>query len=378
MWGMGAWAAHRRRMLIGLATALLIMIAAVAVVASGALLTAKPTRALLISVRVDGQRIHISPKGATVREALAKAGRVPRNGRLLAVVSHTVLDPNAYPAVLMLNKMPVTAEHHVRDGDRIVVLEPADAVEETARREVPIPYPDQDKVASGAYAPGTDGLAEEIYGVVSGEVASRTVLREPTPPRPIVRPAPLGASTVVTLTFDDGPDPTWTPKVLDILARYNIRAVFCMVGRYARVNASVARAVAEQGHVLCNHTENHASLDRLSADGVRSEIEAAKASISDATGQRPGYFRFPYGRSSPTALAVVAQEGLTVLSWTVDPADYTRPGTAAIVQRVVSAARPGSIVLMHDGGGDRSQTVEALPTIIESLRSAGYTLGVNR
>ncbi len=362
---------------MGVAIALVIMIAAIAVVASGALLTSAPAHALRITVRVDRQRIHLPAKGATVGEALAKVGRVPRNGQLLAVVSHTVLDPNAYPAVLMLNKLPVSAAHRVRDGDAIVVLEPADAVEETARREVPIPYPDQDKVASGAYAPGTDGLAEEIYGVVSGEVASRTVLREPIPPQPIARPAPLGGGTLITLTFDDGPDPTWTPKVLDVLARYNVRAVFCMVGRYARANAAVARAVVEHGHVLCNHTENHASLDRLSADGVRSEIEAANSSISGATGQRPGYFRFPYGRSSPTALAIVAQEGLTVLPWTVDPADYTRPGTAAIVQRVVSAARAGSIVLMHDGGGDRSQTVEALPTIIESLRAAGYALGTS-
>jgi peptidoglycan-N-acetylglucosamine deacetylase len=190
-----------------------------------------------------------------------------------------------------------------------------------------------------------------------------------------VKVATVNAGSSVFLTFDDGPDPTFTPQVLDVLAKHGVKATFCMVGKYAKANPGLVQRVVAEGHALCNHTQNHASLDTLSADGVESEIASAQASISGAGGRAPGVFRIPYGRSSATVQAVAAKLGLSILGWNVDPSDYTRPGTDQIVARVSAALRPGAIVLMHDGGGDRSQTVAALDRLIPMMKAAGYSFG---
>ena len=188
-------------------------------------------------------------------------------------------------------------------------------------------------------------------------------------------PATVSAGSAVFLTFDDGPDPTWTLRVLDVLRSAGVKATFCMIGRNVRAYPDIARRVVAEGHALCNHTDSHARLDTLSAGAIEAEITMAGNSIEAATGVRPTLFRFPYGRTSPTASGIVGRLGLRVVPWNVDPSDYTRPGTDTIIARVARTVKPGSIVLMHDGGGDRSQTVAALTSLITSLRAAGYNFG---
>jgi peptidoglycan/xylan/chitin deacetylase (PgdA/CDA1 family) len=329
---------------------------------------------LSIAVRVNHLPMRLGPTHATLGAALAHAGIVPYDGVLRSVGTSTVLDPFYDRAVVTVDGAAVSMDARLRQHAQVVVHNGIDAVEPTETRTVPIPYPNQDKVALG-WLPGAEGLAEEVFGTISGEVVSRRVIREPVAAREQVLPATVSAGSAVFLTFDDGPDPTWTPRVLDILRAAGIKATFCMIGRYVRAYPDIARRVVAEGHTLCNHTENHASLDRLSAAGVEAEIQTAGDSIQAATGVRPTLFRFPYGRTSPTAYGVVARLGLRVLGWNVDPADYTRPGTDTIITRVAQAVKPGSIVLFHDGGGDRSQTVAAVTALIASLRAAGYNFG---
>ena len=217
-----------------------------------------------------------------------------------------------------------------------------------------------------------------------GSPAGRSPATSPSPTRTANRTTARGhgpfntmtttGSRSVALTFDDGPGP-YTDDILDLLARYHVHATFCIIGRQVAGHAAQIRRIVAEGHTLCNHTDSHASLDRLGAGAIEAEIQNAGDSIQAATGVRPAVFRFPYGRTSPTAYGVVARLGLRVLGWTVDPADYTRPGTDAIITRVAQAVKPGSIVLFHDGGGDRSQTVAAATALITSLRAAGYSFG---
>lgn len=327
-----------------------------------------------LTVVVAGAPTRLPVKHATAAKALARVGIVPRDGVLRAAATGAVVDPLYDHGYVLVNGRPASMDTRLKQGWRVDVHDGTDAVEAVATREVVLPYDNQDKAGQPGWLPGSEGLAEETYGEVSGEVVSRTVLKAPVAALE-VRVATVSAGSSVFLTFDDGPDPTWTPQVLDVLAKHGVKATFCMVGRYAKANPGLVQRVVAEGHTLCNHTQNHAALDALPADGVETEIATAQASISGAAGTAPAVFRIPYGRGSATVSAVAGKLGLSILGWNVDPSDYTRPGTDQIVARVSQAMRPGAIVLMHDGGGDRSQTVAALDRLIPMLKAAGYSFG---
>jgi peptidoglycan/xylan/chitin deacetylase (PgdA/CDA1 family) len=177
---------------------------------------------------------------------------------------------------------------------------------------------------------------------------------------------------VIALTIDDGPSPVYTPQVLAILARYKVRAAFSMIGQNVSYYPGVAREVAAAGHMIVNHTWDHANLARLSAVSTRTEIDRAAAAIHAATGTVPRMFRAPYGTWTTAALDYCGTQGLTPLDWSVDPRDWARPGVDAIVNTIMTSTRTGSIILEHDGGGDRSQTVAALRTVVPRLLDEGY------
>jgi peptidoglycan/xylan/chitin deacetylase (PgdA/CDA1 family) len=177
---------------------------------------------------------------------------------------------------------------------------------------------------------------------------------------------------VVALTIDDGPSPVYTPQILRILRQYQITASFSMIGQSAAAFPGIAREVAAAGHMIVNHTWNHYNLGYLPAVAVQDEISQATDAIHAATGERPRMFRAPYGVWPPAVFSYCAQAGLTPLAWSVDPRDWSRPGTRAIVRDILSDTRTGSIILEHDGGGNRSQTVTALKTWLPRLLDKGY------
>jgi peptidoglycan-N-acetylglucosamine deacetylase len=177
---------------------------------------------------------------------------------------------------------------------------------------------------------------------------------------------------VVALTIDDGPSPVYTPQILRILHQYGITASFSMIGRSAAAFPGIAREVAAAGHMIVNHTWDHYNLGYMSAVAVQDEIAQATDAIHAATGERPRMFRAPYGVWPPAVFSCCAQAGLTPLAWSVDPRDWSRPGVRAIIRDIMSDTRTGSIILEHDGGGNRSQTVAALKIWLPRLIDAGY------
>ena len=182
---------------------------------------------------------------------------------------------------------------------------------------------------------------------------------------------PTGPRTVA-LTFDDGPNPASTPQILDILDRFGVKATFFVVGRNVAQYPDLAREIVRRGHSIANHTWDHANLTRVSGPQIDAQIQRTDDVIVRTTGRRPTCVRPPYGALNRTvANRIAASDHLPVL-WTVDPTDWKRPGAGAIVDRILRASRPDGIVLMHDGGGDRCQTVAALPSVIQGLRDAGY------
>jgi peptidoglycan-N-acetylglucosamine deacetylase len=176
----------------------------------------------------------------------------------------------------------------------------------------------------------------------------------------------------IALTIDDGPSPVYTPQVLALLRHYGITASFSMIGVNVLAYPGVAREVADAGHMIVNHTQTHHNLAFMPPAEVGDEIHLATDAIHRATGRVPEMFRAPYGAWSPTVFQLCAAAGMTPLGWSVDPRDWSRPGVSAIIRNILGNTRTGSIILEHDGGGDRSETVAALRFVIPRLLEAGY------
>ncbi|AYY13267.1 polysaccharide deacetylase family protein [Actinobacteria bacterium YIM 96077] len=178
----------------------------------------------------------------------------------------------------------------------------------------------------------------------------------------------------VILTFDDGPHPVHTPQILDLLVTYDATAVFCVVGERVREHPELVRKIASRGHALCNHTYSH---DHDLADRTPRTMDAEIAdtidAIADATPDADvSYFRQPGTHVTAEVAPIVTHHGLDVLDWTVDPHDRDRPGALTIIQRVFDGLESGSVVRLHDGGGDRSQMVRALTQLLPALDRIGY------
>ncbi|MFC8422873.1 polysaccharide deacetylase family protein [Streptomyces sp. NPDC057236] len=209
------------------------------------------------------------------------------------------------------------------------------------------------------------------YGPPHTPRGSTPVRREPLLSVP-------GHGRTMVLSFDDGPDPRYTPHILDTLARYEVRAMFFVCGEMAAHNRDLLARMADEGHVVGNHTWSHPLLTRLRRARIRSEMERTSDIVEQACGERPEWFRAPYGAWNRAAFQLGAELGMEPLAWTVDTLDWTEPGTRTIVERVEDGAAPGVVVLSHDAGGDRSQSVRALRAYLPELLDAGYHVTVPR
>jgi peptidoglycan/xylan/chitin deacetylase (PgdA/CDA1 family) len=177
----------------------------------------------------------------------------------------------------------------------------------------------------------------------------------------------------IALTFDDGPGP-YTPGVLSVLEQARVRATFFAIGKMERYFSESTVREIRDGDVVGDHTESHPFLAHMSAHEQHEELFEQIARIELLGGARPTLFRPPYGSFNAITLRELHALHLLMVLWSVDTGDYAQPGVAAIVQRVLAGARPGAIILMHDGGGDRAQTIAALPVIIRELRARQFHL----
>jgi peptidoglycan/xylan/chitin deacetylase (PgdA/CDA1 family) len=177
----------------------------------------------------------------------------------------------------------------------------------------------------------------------------------------------------VALTFDDGPGP-YTPEVLSVLEREHVPATFFEVGVEEQYFHASTSAIVARGYPVGDHTQSHAPMSKLSAKDQASQLLQDTAAIGDYGAPFPRLFRPPYGLWDPTTLKLLKRYRMLMVLWTIDTGDYQAPGVTTIVDRAVAGAKPGAIILMHDAGGNRSETVEALPLIIRALRRRGYKL----
>lgn len=185
------------------------------------------------------------------------------------------------------------------------------------------------------------------------------------------------SSKQIALTFDDAPDTMYTLQVLDILKKYNVKATFFVVGRLAEAHPSVVKRMHREGHIVGNHTYNHALLTKLSDEQFQTQISKTQKVIKNTIGYTPRLIRPPYGEITESQLLWASNHHYTIVNWNVDSRDWKQLSQAEVTANVLDHAGAGSIILQHSGGGPSQNlkgTVAALPTIIESLQSKGYRL----
>jgi peptidoglycan/xylan/chitin deacetylase (PgdA/CDA1 family) len=186
-----------------------------------------------------------------------------------------------------------------------------------------------------------------------------------------------GDDRVVSITFDDGPNPVATPRILDVLKREDVPATFFVLGRHADRWPELVKRMADEGHQLGNHGYYHRKLHRHLPGYVRDDLTRGADAIERASGVRPRHFRAPHGFRNPWVTPIARSLNECTIGWSLGVWDTARPGADEIVKRTLDGMRAGSILLLHDGDGydatgDRTQTAEALPGIIDGLRARGF------
>jgi peptidoglycan/xylan/chitin deacetylase (PgdA/CDA1 family) len=186
----------------------------------------------------------------------------------------------------------------------------------------------------------------------------------------------IRGSKRIALTYDDGPNDPHTLKLLDVLAKHNVRATFFMIGRFVRQRSDISRAVAQAGHVIGNHTFTHPLLIFESDAQTRIQLVDCRQALQDAIGEHSSLFRPPFGGRRPATITIAREIGLQTVMWNVTGYDWTAPPAPVIENKVARQMRGGDVILLHDGGyralgADRAQTVTATDNLIRRYKDQG-------
>jgi peptidoglycan-N-acetylglucosamine deacetylase len=201
------------------------------------------------------------------------------------------------------------------------------------------------------------GFATDVPSNFQGDIISEAKL----PPE----------KKVIALTFDDGPWPSSTAKVLDILKKNNIKSTFFVVGQNVKNYPDLTKRIVKEGHTIANHTWHH-WYHHMNPQTAAYEVANTTDIIYKTTGVKTNLFRPPGGNMKNGVADYAKSNKYAVIMWSSDSVDYSRPAVPKLIRNIFREAKPGGIVLMHDGGGDRSQTIKALPEIINKFRKQGY------
>ncbi len=317
-----------------------------------------------VTVHINDRKVTVFDR-TTVDRAMTKAGLSVRDGALYSAGRSVLLDDGFNPPGIWVNGESGGRSTELRRNDTVLAENGPDAWEKVEIEKVVIPS-GLPEVEHRLWNPGQNGLDEVGKGSHSGELISRTNVV------PMVPAAPE-AAPVVALTFDDGPDPRWTVPIIENLKREGIKATFCVVGRQARKFPELIALIVAEGHLLCDHSETHPSgLKSQSRSEIDLEVGSPAFYLRSLSGVAPGFFRAPGGSINDTVISAATSRNMRMLAWSVDPRDFRGPSPAEIQKRVMDEVKPGSVILLHDGGGIRSSTVAALPGLITQLRAAGY------
>jgi peptidoglycan/xylan/chitin deacetylase (PgdA/CDA1 family) len=327
-----------------------------------------------VDVTIDGTAQALPP-GITVAEAAARGLVDVEPGDLVDVTGEVLERGAGGTAALTHNGRAADPATALLDGDTLSSRPGSDVreAEITTRSIIPIPVTYTGKGPLIALeAPGAPGVLEQTIGERSGKVVS-TREAEEAQPMVLRRYVPTWSSKVVALSFDDGPWPGQTDAILDVLETEDVKGNFFVIGRQVKTHPDPVKRMAEEGHLIGNHSYAHTYLYGADQETAKAEIVPAQNEIARLTGEAPRWYRPAGGAVSAGVWAQARESKLRLVMWTVDPQDWRNPGAWRITRDVLDNVEPGAVVLLHDGGGDRSQTIAALPKIIQALKREGYT-----
>jgi peptidoglycan/xylan/chitin deacetylase (PgdA/CDA1 family) len=317
-----------------------------------------------VSITVAGRQAQV-PSGTTLAEAVTLFRLKPVAGNLLDVEGK-VLRHGVSPGSILVNGRRAAGATRLQSGDRVATAPGADRTEPLRREVVAVPggAPSNPQFVL-TRTPGADVI---VRGAISHKLVSAHF-------RPSGRPPTV--ERAVALTFDDGPWPESTSRILAVLRRLHVRATFFVIGYLVERYPQLVALERRDGMSIGNHTYNHPEVPpfaQLPPELIEDEIALGARRIA-RLGVHPDLLRPPAGSFSPAVVRAATALGERVVLWSVDSADWIPGATPRqITRRVLAAVRPGSIVLLHDGGGDRSATVKALPGIVKGIRHRGLRL----
>jgi peptidoglycan/xylan/chitin deacetylase (PgdA/CDA1 family) len=305
-------------------------------------------------------------------------------GNLLAVDGSVIRAHGGSAPQVLYNGNPLSAAQsphtYLHDGDTLTVTAGGDITEAHTVTRIPV-EPGLKFTPGGVIqfvkVQGKAGYRERLVGKTSHRVVDLGIVKKPVDTEvDSLSPRPQGNGKYVALTFDDGPSPKFTEQYLKILKDNKVHATFFNIGSQAKTNAELEKKLLREGNELASHTWNHPDLVRIqsNADEVRSEVLNAENQVAHNVG-RPApnaMIRMPYGSYSKKVWEAIHAYTSSAALWDIDTRDWAFPGSDAIVSTVMRNVHNGSVILMHDGGGDRTQDVQALPQIISQLKSQGY------
>jgi len=328
-----------------------------------------------VPATIDGVALWV-PRGATVATVLAEGKLAGTPGDLMSVDGRLLERGGGGAPVVRINGSDATSTTIITSGARLTSGHGPDTVEGTKTETIET-TPSMRFVGSGPVESieesGTPGKVEVMVGVVSGTEVSRRVVTRGVPTT-VRRERAWHGAKEVALTFDDGPWPTTTQQILAELVAADAKATFFMLGKQVKGRPELAQEVFAAGMEVANHSYSHKLLARASHKTITNEIAWGASAIETAIGTRPVWYRPAGGSSNAFVLREAKRLDLRVVLWTIDPHDYRKPGARVIARRVLNNIRPGSVVLMHDGGGNRAQTVAAAKIVIKALKSRGYSM----
>jgi peptidoglycan/xylan/chitin deacetylase (PgdA/CDA1 family) len=321
-------------------------------------------------VEINGLVVSVVPS-ATIEEVAGGTLALARPGSDLDITGDVTGMGLASPPDMTMNGRPAAEAATFSDGAVVGVSHGAHRLEGITKKEQSIPF---ETVTEGKGAvitlvqEGTAGARETYLGDRSGKQAALFTLA--TPQNAIIRRTSSAKpdQKLVALTFDDGPG-KYTQGVLEALAAKHVPATFFVLGSSAARNPGMIEKMKTAGHEVENHTWSHPILTKVSAETLKSEITRTSSAIGGSRFLRP-----PYGTYDAAVTTAAASLGHRLVLWTVDTLDWKSRDADAILAKVKAGTKPGAIILMHDGGADRAQTVVAIPRVVDWLFANGYSL----
>jgi len=336
----------------------------------------------LVTLTVKGIPVQVPP-GATLRTALEVAHETfteirhpwPAPGDLVDVRGRVIGSGRGRWPQVFVQARACRLDDPVCNQDAIRIARGADLTEPVREKATVIPYDFVVRGRGPVFAlehRGVPGVRRVQRGTLSGLVAGVQVAQ--ASPLVVRRTSYAGTPKKVALTFDDGPNPTWTPKVLDILKEQRVKATFFVLGVCAKAHPALVLRAVQEGHEIGLHSYGHANMAHRGRSSVLSDLERNKKALPEAVRALPAWYRPPYGAFNTGLIRAVTDQGYSVALWSIDPRDWRKPGSTYIYRHILGHIHNGAVILLHDGGGNRAGTVAALDRLIPALREKGYQM----